>query len=201
MREAAENLSSPSARPCETRRSSSDDCNAFESTYDIYGSFVRAMCRRMLRDPAEAEDVTQEVFLRVFLKLHTFRGESAFSSWLYRLAKNQVLMWLRKNSRQIVSIDAFQREDGSLLLEVGDPGRQVCDMPEQIDLQAAINGLPKGYREVFVLYDVQGYNHKEIATIFGFSVGNSKSQLHKARKRLREQLGATHSRMNSNVTR
>lgn len=177
---------------------SSGDCIAFQSTYDIYVSLVRGMCRRMLRDPAEAEDVTQEVFLRVFLKLHTFRGESAFSSWLYRLAKNQVLMWLRKNSRQVVSIDAFQREDGSLFLEVGEPDRRFCDMPEQIDLQAAIKGLPKGYREVFVLYDIQGYNHKEIAAIFGFSVGNSKSQLHKARKRLRELLGATHARMNSN---
>lgn len=198
MREAAANLFSPSAGPCETRTMSSGDCIAFQSTYDIYVSLVRGMCRRMLRDPAEAEDVTQEVFLRVFLKLHTFRGESAFSSWLYRLAKNQVLMWLRKNSRQVVSIDAFQREDGSLFLEVGEPDRRFCDMPEQIDLQAAIKGLPKGYREVFVLYDIQGYNHKEIAAIFGFSVGNSKSQLHKARKRLRELLGATHARMNSN---
>jgi len=198
MREPAAHLLSPSAKPCDTRKISSIDCYTFESTYDAYGNLVRTLCRRMLRDPIEAEDVTQEVFLRVFLKLHTFRGESAFSSWLYRLAKNQVLMWLRKNGRQIVSIEGFQRQDGSLFLEVGELDLQLSDIPEQIDLQAAIKGLPKGYRQVFVLYDIQGYNHKEIAAILGFSVGNSKSQLHKARKRLREVLSVTHSRMNPN---
>lgn len=168
------------------------DSNTFENIYRIYGRRVRNLCRRMLKDPIQAEDTAQEVFLRVFLKLHTFRGESAFSSWLYRLTMNQIFMWFRKNCRQHVSIDAFQAKDTDLQYEVGSPDLQLSGMPERIDLQNAINGLPHGYREVFILYEIQGFKHKEIASILGYSVGSSKSQLHKARKCLRARLEVRH---------
>jgi RNA polymerase sigma-70 factor (ECF subfamily) len=129
--------------------------------------------------------------LRLFRKIHTFRGESAFSTWLHRLAFNLVLMRLRKKSPPTVPIGATPDEDddtGSPSIDVGAPDLLLEGSIDRINLDRCIKRLPVGYRTIFVLHDIQGYEHNEIAEILGRSVGDSKSQLHKARMRLRELL-------------
>jgi len=163
---------------------------AFERVYKANSELVRRICLRMLRDPIEAEDAAQDVFVCVLLKLHTFRAESALSSWLYRLTTNLVLMRFRKNNHKQVPLNEFLTEDGELLGDIGKPDLYLSGVVDRVDLQAALDLLPDGYRAVFVLHDVQGFAHEEIAKRLGYSVGNSKSQLHKARRRLRELLAA-----------
>jgi len=163
------------------------DSEAFSLIYRSYSELVHRICLRMLRDPAEAEDAAQDVFIRVFLKINTFRGESAFSSWLYRLATNVALMRLRKNKRSWTP-PGERKLDTDSVSEIAAPDPQITDLFGRIDLQAAIDVLPDGYKAAFILHDVHGYEHKEIAEIFGYSVGNSRSQLHKARRRLRKLL-------------
>lgn len=167
-------------------------CNpeAFERVYKAYIELVRRICLRMLRDPIEAEDAAQDVFVCVLLKLHTFRGESALSSWLYRLTTNLVLMRFRKNKHKQVPLREFLPDNGELPGDIAKPDLYLNGVVDRVDLQAALDLLPDGYRAVFVLHDVQGFAHEEIAKRFGYSVGNSKSQLHKARRRLRELLAA-----------
>jgi len=161
------------------------DNEAFALIYRSYSGLVHRICLRMLRDPAEAEDAVQDAFVLVFLKINTFRGESAFSSWLYRLATNVALMRLRKNKRSWTPPRERKLDiDSSSAIDAPDP--HVTDVFGRIDLQAAIDVLPDGYKAAFILHDVHGYQHKEIAEIFGYSVGNSKSQLHKARRLLRK---------------
>lgn len=141
----------------------------------------------MLRDPIEAEDATQDVFVCVFRKINTFRGESAFSSWLYRLTTNSVLMRFRKNKHKNawISLDEHREEEATSCSKNGARGVPLSGLLDRIDLQTAIDVLPNGYRTTFVLHDIHGYDHHEIAKMFGHSSGNSKSQLHKARVRLR----------------
>jgi RNA polymerase sigma-70 factor, ECF subfamily len=169
-----------------------EQCNpeAFERVYKANSELVRRICLRMLRDPVEAEDAAQDVFVCVLLKLHTFRGESALSSWLYRLTTNLVLMRFRKNNHKQVPLRELLAGDGEVLGDIGKPDLYLDGVVDRVDLQAALDQLPDGYRAVFVLHDVQGFAHEEIAKRFGYSVGNSKSQLHKARRRLRELLAA-----------
>lgn len=167
------------------------DPSAFEIIYQKYVSRVYALCLRMLRDPVEAEDLTQEAFLQLFRKLNTFRGESAFSTWLHRLTVNLVLMRLRKKSLPTVSIESTadpENEVDSPAIEVGAPDLLLEGLIDRLRLEHCIAQLPAGYRAIFVLHDIQGYRHDEIAEIVGRSVGDSKSQLHKARVRLRELL-------------
>jgi RNA polymerase sigma-70 factor, ECF subfamily len=164
------------------------DREAFALIYRNYSELVHRVCLRMLRDPAEAEDAAQDVFFRVFLKINTFRGDSAFSSWLYRLTTNVVLMRFRRNKHNCTSLGESTEDDGDHNSEIGAPDLHLTGLLRRVDLQAAIDGLPEGYKAAFVLHDVHGYAHKEIAAIFGYSVGNSKSQLYKARKRLRKLL-------------
>lgn len=168
------------------------DSDAFALIYRNYSDFVRRVCLRLLRDPAEAEDAAQDVFVRVFLKINTFRGESAFSSWLYRLTTNVVLMRFRRNKHNWTSLGEETADGRDTSGEIGAPDLHVGGLLGWIDLQAAIDVLPEGYKAAFILHDVHGYEHKEIAAIFGCSVGNSKSQLHKARRRLRKLLGGTY---------
>ena len=167
-------------------------CNpeAFDRVYEENSELVRRICLRMLRDPIEAEDAAQDVFVCVFLKLHTFRGESALASWLYRLTTNLVLMRFRKNNHKQISLQEFLANNGELLGNIAKPDLYLNGVVDRVDLRAALDQLPDGYRAVFVLHEVQGFAHEEIAKRFGYSVGNSKSQLHKARKRLRELLAA-----------
>jgi RNA polymerase sigma-70 factor (ECF subfamily) len=167
------------------------DAAAFEIIYQHHCGRVYALCLRMLRDPVEAEDLVQEVFIQLFRKIHTFRGESAFSTWLHRLTANLVLMRLRRKKPVSISLDEItgsEEENGKPRQEIGGLDPRLSGLVDRVTLQSAIDQLPEGYREIFVLYDVQGYEHSEIAQILGRSIGNSKSQLHKSRKRLRELL-------------
>lgn len=167
------------------------DAAAFETIYQLHSRRVYALCLRMSGDPVEAEDLTQEEFLQLFRKIHTFRGESAFSSWLHRLTANIVLMRFCKKRSVQVSLDEMTSPDGEKerpAFEIGGPDLGLAGVFDRVNLHTAIKQLPEGYRSMFLLHDVQGYEHKEIAHMLGCSIGNSKSQLHKARKRLRELL-------------
>ncbi len=167
------------------------DAAAFETIYRMHSHRVYALCLRMVGDAVEAEDLTQEAFLQLFRKIHTFRGESAFSSWLHRLTANIVLMRFRKKRPVTVSLDEVVRPDDEKerpAFETGAPDLRLTGLFDRVNLHAALAQLPEGYRSMFLLHDVHGYEHNEIASMLGCSVGNSKSQLHKARKRLRELL-------------
>lgn len=167
------------------------DAAAFERLYRLHNRRVYALCLRMVGNPAEAEDLLQEAFLQLFRKIHTFRGESAFSTWLHRMAVNVVLMKLRKKTLPETSLDEFtepDEENGGPKRDVGAADPAMLGSVDRVNIARAVDQLPPGYKQIFVLHDVQGYEHNEIAGIMGCSVGNSKSQLHKARMRLRELL-------------
>jgi RNA polymerase sigma-70 factor (ECF subfamily) len=170
------------------------DAAAFERLYQLHSRRVYSLCLRMVGNTAEAEDLAQEAFLQLFRKIATFRGESAFSTWLHRLAVNVVLMKLRKKSGKEASLDQAtepDEESGAPGRDFGSPDVRLTGSLDRVNLQRAVDQLPPGYKAVFVLHDVQGYEHNEIAEIMGCSIGNSKSQLHKARMRLRELLHET----------
>lgn len=167
------------------------DAAAFERIYQLHNRRVYSLCLRMVGNTAEAEDLTQEAFLQLFRKIATFRGESAFSTWLHRLAVNVVLMRLRKKTGSETSLEEVTEPDeetGGPRKDFGGPDLGLSGSIDRVNLQRAIDQLPAGYKSVFVLHDVQGYEHNEIAEIMGCSIGNSKSQLHKARMRLRDLL-------------
>jgi RNA polymerase sigma-70 factor (ECF subfamily) len=173
------------------RRAQQGDAGAFERLYRLHNRRVYALCLRMVGNTAEAEDLTQEAFLQLFRKIATFRGESAFSTWLHRLSVNVVLMRLRKKTLIESSLDdtGEQDEEGSgPRKDIGGPDLRLSGSVDRVNLERAVEKLPPGYRSIFVLHDVQGYEHNEIATIMKCSIGNSKSQLHKARMRLRQLL-------------
>ena len=145
----------------------------------------------MLGNPADAEDLAQEAFLQLFRKIATFRGESAFSTWLHRMTVNVVLMRLRKKSLPVTSLEETTEPDeetGGPRKDIGAADLKLSGAVDRVNLERSIEKLPPGYRTVFVLHDIQGYEHNEIADIMGCSIGNSKSQLHKARTRMRELL-------------
>jgi RNA polymerase sigma-70 factor, ECF subfamily len=173
------------------RRAQAGDSAAFDFLYQLHSRRVYALCLRMVNNPADAEDLAQEAFLQLFRKIGTFRGESAFSTWLHRMTVNVVLMRLRKKSLPTDSLEETldpEAENSSPKRDVGAPDLRLSGAVDRVNLERSIDQLPPGYRTVFVLHDVQGYEHNEIADIMGCSVGNSKSQLHKARTRLRELL-------------
>jgi RNA polymerase sigma-70 factor (ECF subfamily) len=174
------------------RRAQLGDSAAFEIIYQKYASRVYALCLRMAREAREAEDLTQEAFLQLFRKIHTFRGESAFSTWLHRLTANIVLMHFRKKklvSTSLEDINATDEEHAGHDRELSTPDLRLTGLFDRVDLETAIGLLPEGCKAMFLLHDVQGYDHNEIAEILGCSIGNSKSQLHRARIRLRKLLG------------
>src|ERR1700682_2415144 len=173
------------------RLAQAGDAAAFEFLYRLHSRRVYALCLRIVNNPADAEDLTQEAFLQLFRKIGTFRGESAFSTWLHRMTVNVVLMRLRKKSLPVSSLDETTEPDeetGGPRKDIGGPDLRLTGAVDRLNLERSIEKLPPGYRTVFVLHDVQGYEHNEIANIMGCSVGNSKSQLHKARTRLRDLL-------------
>ena len=173
------------------RRAQQGDAEAFERVYRLHSRRVYTLCLRMVGNTAEAEDLTQEAFLQLFRKIATFRGESAFSTWLHRMTVNVVLMRLRKKTLAETSLDEAMEPDedvGGPRKDVGGPDLRLSGSVDRVNLERAVEQLPRGYRSVFVLHDVQGYEHNEIAAIMKCSIGNSKSQLHKARMRLRELL-------------
>jgi RNA polymerase sigma-70 factor (ECF subfamily) len=143
----------------------------------------------MTANTAEAEDLAQEAFLQLYRKIATFRGESAFSTWLHRLSVNVVLMQLRKKSLPVVSLEeSTQGEEDTPKKDFGAEDLALAGSIDRLQLQKAVDDLPPGYRTIFVLHDIEGYEHNEIATLVGCSIGNSKSQLHKARMKLRDLL-------------
>ena len=166
------------------------DAEAFQALYDKHKRRVYSLCLRMTANTAEAEDLTQEAFLQLYRKIGTFRGESAFSTWLHRLSVNVVLMHLRKKSLPVVSLEETTQagEDDTPKKDFGAEDLALAGSIDRLQLQKAVDDLPPGYRTIFVLHDVEGYEHNEIATIVGCSIGNSKSQLHKARMKLRDLL-------------
>jgi len=172
-------------------RSVAGDVDAFGKLYEMHRRRVYSICLRMLGNPADAEDVTQDVFVQLFRKISTFRGESAFTTWLYRLTVNQVLMYLRK--RQVRREDTVEESDMEDIVQPGTERPHAIPSIDHIILEQAISQLPPGYRVVFILHDIEGYEHEEIAQMLGCCAGTSKSQLHKARKKLRIILSKKHS--------
>lgn len=170
------------------------DVEAFAILYGNYRNRVHATCLRMIKDPFLAEDMLQETFLAAFRRIRTFRQDSLFSTWLYRIAINLILMYFRR-----CKTNPLQNATAELPNTEGDPSdaeyfrvedRRLAHAMETIELGNAINSLPQGYRTMFVLHDIQGFQHTEIAAILNCSPGNTKSQLFKARKRLRKLLKA-----------
>lgn len=174
------------------RRAQQGDLDAFATLFNANKTKIYSLCLRMTSNTAEAEDLTQEAFLLAFRKLGTFRGDSALSTWLYRVAVNTVLMHFRKRSMRVreASLDELNtRDTSSPNNEQGEVDGRLVSTVDRIALTRAIELLPLGYRTVFLLHEVKGYEHQEIARILRCSIGNSKSQLHKAKARMRELLG------------
>jgi RNA polymerase sigma-70 factor (ECF subfamily) len=165
------------------RASAAGDASAFERLYQQHNRRVYSICLRMLGNPTEAEDLTQDVFVQLFRKIGSFRGDSAFTTWLHRMTVNQVLMHFRKRGVRMESTT----DDGELpiLIAVGTDRPSHMPIIDNIALERAIAELPPGYRTVFTLHDIEGWEHEEIARRLGCTVGTSKSQLHKARMRIR----------------
>ena len=159
------------------------DMRSFEELYDRHNRRVYSLCLRMTQNVAEAEDLAQEVFIQLYRKIGSFRGESQFTTWLHRLTVNQVLMHFRKRGVRMEQTT----DDGDIPVQIVLGTEDPMKMPvvDRIALDKAIAALPPGYRSVFVLHDVEGHEHEEIARLLGCSVGTSKSQLHKARMKLR----------------
>ncbi|MEW5978525.1 MAG: RNA polymerase sigma factor [Acidobacteriota bacterium] len=178
------------------------DAEAFEALYSLHKKRVYSLCLRMVGNTADAEDLTQEAFMQLFRKIGTFRGESAFSTWLHRLTVNVVLMRIRKRGLNQVSLDE-EPSDDSLDLpkrEYGEADLNLMGTVDRVTLARAIKELPKGYRTIFLLHDVEGYEHNEIAEMIQCSIGNSKSQLHKARMKLRDLLLSKKNRFEKKTT-
>jgi RNA polymerase sigma-70 factor (ECF subfamily) len=170
-------------------RAKQGDAQAFEVLYNLHKRRVYSLCLRMTANTAVAEDLTQEAFLQLFRKIGTFRGESAFSTWLHRMSVNVVLMQLRKKGLPVVSLeDTLDADEESPRKELGVLDPALAGSVDRLQLQRAVEALPPGYRTIFLLHDVEGYEHNEIAGMVKCSIGNSKSQLHKARMKLRELL-------------
>ena len=176
--------------PDVVKRAQRGDTDAFSTLFHAHKARIYSVCLRMTNNSAEAEDLTQDAFLQVFRKIATFRGDSAFSTWLHRIAVNTVLMHFRKKSLSQVSLDEpYSSSDGAKIRrEYGTKDSRLAGCVDRVALANAIKDLPHGYKTIFLLHEVEGYEHQEIAEMLGCSVGNSKSQLHKAKLRIRELL-------------
>lgn len=162
------------------------DMAAFEEIYQRHHRRVYSICLRMLQNAYEAEDLTQDVFIQLYRKIGSFRGDSAFTTWLHRMTVNQVLMHFRKRTVKFEKTT----EEGETPVQIVPGTESPFKMPivDKIALENAIDQLPAGYKNVFMLHDVEGFEHEEVAKILGCSVGTSKSQLHKARLKLQKLL-------------
>ena len=171
-------------------RAQSGDHDAFSELYSKHKRRVFALCMRMVRDFALAEDLTQETFLQVYRKIASFRSESAFTTWLHRLAVNTVLMHLRKSSLAVVSLDHLMEDipEKRVGRNFGTRDLMQAGVADRLDIDRVIANMAPGYRSVFLLHDIHGFDHKEIAGMLKCSRGNTKSQLHKARRILRKAL-------------
>jgi RNA polymerase sigma-70 factor (ECF subfamily) len=185
-REVIKRLDPPATDFALAQKAANGDMSAFEELYERHNSRVYSLCLRMTHNVTEAEDLTQEAFIQLFRKVGSFRGDSAFTTWLHRLTVNQVLMHFRKNSVK----RERTTEEGETPVQVVRGTENPNQMPviDRIALDKAVGQLAPGYRTVFVLHDVEGHDHEEIARMLGCAVGTSKSQLHKARMKLRRLL-------------
>ena len=170
------------------QRAAQGDIDAFEELFRLHRRLVYALCLRMTQDVAEAEDVTQEVFVLLFRKIGGFRGEASFTTWLHRLTVNQVLMRFRKNKAR--REDALEDEEIRPHESVRPASLKASQLIDRLTLESAIAKLPPGYRAAFILHDIEGHDHEEVARLLGCAVGTSKSQLHKARTKLRKILAS-----------
>lgn len=169
-----------------TQMAAKGDMAAFEELYRRHHRRVYSICLRMLQSTSEAEDLTQDVFIQLYRKIGSFRGDSAFTTWLHRMTVNQVLMHFRKRTVKFEKTTEEGETPDQIVSGTGNPHKmQIVD---KIALDNAIEQLPAGYKSVFVLHDVEGFEHEEVARILGCSVGTSKSQLHKARLKLQKLL-------------
>jgi len=175
------------------KRAQAGDPDAFAALFHTYKTRIYSVCLRMTNNAAEAEDLTQEAFLQAFRKIGLFRGDSAFSTWLHRIAVNSVLMHFRKKSLYQVSLDEpYADDDGTKMRrQCGTRDSALEGCVDRIALARVLKELPPGYRTIFVLHEVEGYEHQEIAEMLSCSAGTSKSQLHKAKLRIRELLTHT----------
>ena len=166
-----------------TRLAAAGSLAAFELIYERYHRRTYSLCLRMTNNQTEAEDLTQEVFIQLFRKIGSFRGDSAFSTWLHRLTVNQVLMHFRRRSVK----NERTSDDGEMPEQIvhGTGNPEKMPVLDRLALNRAIEQLPPGYKKIFLLHDVEGFEHEEIARMLKLSVGTSKSQLHKARLKLR----------------
>ena len=169
-----------------TKVAAQGDMAAFEEIYKRHHRRVYSICLRMLQNASEAEDLTQDVFIQLYRKISSFRGDSAFTTWLHRMTVNQVLMHFRKRTVKYEKTTEEGETPDQIVSGTGNPHKmQIVD---KIALDNAIEQLPTGYKNVFVLHDVEGYQHGEIATMTGVAEGTSKAQLFRARRLLREAL-------------
>jgi RNA polymerase sigma-70 factor (ECF subfamily) len=170
-------------------RAQAGDETAFRLLFEAHKRRVYSLCLRMTRNTADAEDLTQEAFLTVCRKIAGFRGEATFSTWLYRLTLNQVLMHLRK--KRLRPAPLSEVETAPKAPSGRDHAQEdllLTGTVDRITLNAAVAELSRGYRAAFLLHDVEGYQHHEIARMMKWTVGSSKSQLHRARRKLRDWL-------------
>jgi RNA polymerase sigma-70 factor, ECF subfamily len=194
LREPASQITPPPPPPSPDAeilaRAQAGDHQAFAHLYSLHKRRIYSLCLRMVGNVAEAEDLTQEAFLQLHRKIGTFRGDSAFSTWLHRLSINVVLMHLRKKGLPLMSLDEAMEPsyDDGPGRSFGAPDLSLTGSIDRLALERAVAALPAGYRLIFVLHDVEGFEHNEIAAMLDCSVGNSKSQLHKARLKLRDAL-------------
>jgi RNA polymerase sigma-70 factor, ECF subfamily len=176
------------------RRAQLGDSEAFTCLFHGHKAKIYSLCLRMTQNVAEAEDLTQDTFVMVYRNISTFRGNSAFSTWLHRVTVNTVLMHFRKRSLRLVSLDepCTDKDGAKISREYSVKDHRLEGCVDRVALASAIQDLPVGYRRTFLLHEIGGYKHEEIAKILDCCVGTSKSQLHKAKLRIRTALA--HSR-------
>jgi RNA polymerase sigma-70 factor (ECF subfamily) len=179
-------LNQPIQQESDDARAAAGDRGAFERLYREHVDRVFSLCARMVNDRARAEELTQDVFVRAWEKLHLFRGESAFGTWLHRLTVNVVLNARKTDGRARTRFEENDEDEG-MDAHAGVVGAPLAP-GDLLDLEQAIGTLPPGARRVFVLHDVEGYKHEEIAEMLGVTSGATKAQLHRARLLLREAL-------------
>jgi len=174
--------------PALVERCRRGDTKAFERIFHLHQGRIYALCLRMTADPDKAETLTQDAFLRGWRKLDSYRGEGSFGGWMRRVAVSTVLDFSRQEARQRKLFRPYEDSDPH--------AHAVGDAESRIDLERAVASLPAGARQAFVLHDVEGFRHREIAEMTGLAVGTIKAQLHRARKLLMDRLGDPEGRRN-----
>jgi RNA polymerase sigma-70 factor (ECF subfamily) len=165
------------------------DMDAFATLYSLYHERVYYLCLKMMRDGSQAEDLAHDIFLHIHRKIGSFRGDSALATWIYRITVNQVLMYFRRRKRRPLQfLEDLEPGEATAATAALISEDKAHGKSTRMELEQAIDTLPPGYRLILLLHDVEGCQHEEIARMVGISIGTSKSQLHKARRRMRSVL-------------